>query len=310
VAWTVADIPDLTGKTIIVTGANSGIGWEASRLMAARGAHVVMAARNADKAQVALEALSAAVPEASVAVMSLDLADLASVNAFADAVLERCERVDVLVNNAGVMAIPRSETKDGFEMQLGVNHLGHFALTARLFTKLKASGPSRVVNVSSMAHTMGEIYFDDLMGEQTYKKWKRYGQSKLANLLFTYELDRRLKAAGVADVAVTACHPGYAATNLQFVGAQQQGSRFKEKMMAFGNALLAQSAEMGALPTVYAAVAPEAASGDYIGPKGWMGGMRGYPTKVKSNDRSHDEVAAAKLWEVSEALTGVPFGVA
>lgn len=303
--WTAEDMPDLTGETIIVTGANSGIGFEAARHFALKGARTILACRNQKKGARALKDILAAAPEADVVLMELDLADLSSVRAFAAEVLDEQDAIDVLVNNAGVMAIPRRETKDGFEMQLGTNHLGHFALTGLLLERVAADGGGRVVNVSSMAHQMGKIRFDDLHGKKSYQKWTAYGQSKLANLLFTYELDRRVERAGL-DVTSVACHPGYSATNLQLVGPQMSGSSLMEKMSALANKVVAQSAYMGALPTMYAAVAPDVRGGDYIGPDGLME-MRGHPKKVTSNAASHDAEVAAKLWEVSVQLTDVHY---
>jgi len=305
--WTAAAIPDLTGKTIVVTGANSGIGFEAARELALRGAHVVLACRNPGKAEGALAAIRAAAAQASVETMQLDLASLASIREFAAAYKDKHSRLDVLCNNAGIMAIPLTRTADGFEMQIGTNHLGHFALTGLLLDMLLATPHARVVNVSSGAHRIGQIYFDDLNWQRRYKKWRAYGQSKLANLLFTYELQRRLAAAAANTISV-ACHPGYAATNLQAVGPQMQGSSFMERLMEIGNRLAAQSALMGALPTLYAATAPDVAGGDFIGPNG-PGQNWGYPKKVQSNRRSHDREAAARLWELSEQLSGVRYSL-
>jgi NAD(P)-dependent dehydrogenase (short-subunit alcohol dehydrogenase family) len=303
--WTHDDIPDQSGRTIIVTGANSGIGLEAAKALAGAGAHVVLACRDPRKADAALGALRAGAPRARLDVLPLDLASLASVRDFAKAFADRHLRLDVLVNNAGVMAIPRRTTADGFEMQLGTNHLGHFALTGLLLPLLLATQGSRVVTVSSTAHRGGRMRFDDLHGEQRYTRWGAYGQSKLANLLFSYELDRRAQAAGHALVAA-ACHPGYSATNLQFVGPRMDGSRWLESLMAAANRLFSQDAAMGALPTLYAATAPEVRGGDYIGPDRFFESW-GHPKKVGSSPRSHDREAARRLWELSEQLTGVGY---
>jgi NAD(P)-dependent dehydrogenase (short-subunit alcohol dehydrogenase family) len=227
------------------------------------------------------------------------------VRSFAAAFLEKHPQLDVLCNNAGVMALPYRKTADGFEMQFGTNHLGHFALTGLLIERLLATPQSRVVNVSSTAHRIGQMNFDDLNGEKSYGKWRAYGQSKLANLLFTYELQRRLEAAKAGTIAV-ACHPGYAATNLQAAGARMEGSSLMESIMDLGNRLFSQSAAMGALPTVYAATAPAVRGGDYVGPDGFMENW-GSPKKVQSNARSHERSDAARLWEISEKLTGVRF---
>ncbi len=304
-AWTADAIPDLSGKVIVVTGANSGIGLEAARELARHRAHVVLACRNPSKAEGALAALRAEVADASVETMPLDLASLASVRAFAGAFHDKHERLDVLCNNAGIMAIPLTRTTDGFEMQIGTNHLGHFALTGLLLDVLESTPHSRVVTVSSGAHRIGRIRLDDLNWQQGYRKWAAYGQSKLANLLFAYELQRRFEAAR-ANTASVACHPGYAATNLQAVGPQMQGSSRMERLMELGNRLAAQSAHMGALPTLYAATAPDVAGGDFIGPDGF-GQTWGHPKKVQSNRRSHDRTVAAGLWQLSEKLTGVVY---
>ncbi len=303
--WTAADVPDLSGRTAIVTGANSGIGWYAARDLAAKGAHVVLACRSADKAREADEAIRAAHAGASTEVLPLDLASLASVRDFAKRFCDGHRELHVLCNNAGVMAIPYRKTADGFEMQFGTNHLGHFALTGLLLEPLLAAPGARVVTVSSTAHRFGRMRFDDLHGERRYLRWQAYGQSKLANLLFAFELQRRLEAKG-ADAISVACHPGYAATNLQFAGARMDGSSLMERVWSGINGLAAQSAEMGALPTVYAATAPDVVGGDYIGPDGFFE-QRGHPRKVRSNARSRDRADAIRLWEVSETLTGVSY---
>jgi NAD(P)-dependent dehydrogenase (short-subunit alcohol dehydrogenase family) len=301
--WSAADIPDQSGRVAIVTGGNSGIGFETAAALAAKGAHVVLACRDAGRAKGALEAIRARHAGASLEVQALDLASLASVRAFADRVLADHARLDLLLNNAGVMAIPRRTTADGFEMQLGTNHLGHFALTGLLSERLLQAPAARVVTVSSSAHRPGRIDWEDLQRERGYTKWGAYAQSKLANLLFAYELDRRLRRRG-ANAQSNAAHPGYAATNLQFVGARMENDRFTERLFAFGNRLLGQSAAMGALPTLYAATSPDVASGDFIGPS-QMFEAWGPPKKVGSSRRSHDEQDARRLWELSEQLTGV-----
>jgi hypothetical protein len=303
--WTAADVPDQSGRIAIVTGANSGLGSETALALAAKGAHVVLACRDVTKAQSALETIRAASPGASVEVMALDLASLASIRAFAEAVSTRHPRLDLLCNNAGVMAIPRRRTADGFEMQLGTNHLGHFALTGLLLPRLLATPKSRVVSVSSSAHRPGKIHWDDLQLERSYRKWRAYAQSKLANLLFAYELDRRLRMAAASVISVAA-HPGYAATNLQTVGARMEGARVFEKVFELGNRLFAQSAAMGALPTLYGATAPAVQGGDYFGPDG-LSEMWGHPRKVGSTARSKNLADAGRLWELSEALTDVRF---
>jgi NAD(P)-dependent dehydrogenase (short-subunit alcohol dehydrogenase family) len=304
--WTAADVPDLAGGTAVVTGANSGIGFEAARALARRGARVVLACRNPDRAREAARAIEGESPAGAVEVRALDLASLASVRAFAEGLQRDPGRLELLVNNAGVMAIPRRTTADGFEMQLGTNHLGHFALTGLLLDRLLAAPAARIVTVSSSVHRIGRIVFDDLQGERRYGAWRAYAQSKLANLLFAFELQRRLVAAGAAALSV-ACHPGYAATQLQFVGPRLSGSSLMHGIMAFGNRLFAQDAAAGALPTLYAATAPDVRGGDFVGPDG-VGEMRGHPKRVAPAARARDERSAARLWEVSEALTGVRYG--
>ena len=304
-AWTADDMQDQSGRTVVVTGANSGIGFEAARSFAAAGAQVVLACRDPRRASQAAASLREALPQASVEAAPLDLANLASVRELAKSLADRHPRIDVLANNAGVMAIPRRTTADGFEMQLGTNHLGHFALTGLLLERLLATPGSRVVNVSSTAHRLGRMAFDDLHGERRYTRWGAYGQSKLANLLFTFELARRLAAAGHATKSV-ACHPGWAATNLQTAGARMDGSRWMEQVALLGNRLFAQDAAMGSLPTTYAATAPGVGSGDYIGPDRFFETW-GHPTRVGSNARSRDPEAARRLWAMSEELTGVRY---
>ncbi len=306
--WTAEDIPvgGLDGRTFIVTGGNSGIGFEAARALAARGADLFLACRNPAKAADAAERIRARQADARVEVMQLDLASLASVHDFAKAFAGKRERLDVLVNNAGVMAIPLRRTDDGFEMQIGTNHLGHFALTGLLLPQLLAAPNPRVVNVSSTMHKIGRVDVDDLNYERRrYSKWPAYGQSKLANLYFTYELQRKLDAAGKGQrLLAAACHPGYAATNLQAVGPQMEGSRFMERATDLANRIFSQSAAMGALPTIYAAVHPAVEPAGYYGPDGFQE-MRGHPTKVSSTARSQDVARAGALWDLSAELTGV-----
>jgi NAD(P)-dependent dehydrogenase (short-subunit alcohol dehydrogenase family) len=304
-AWTENDLPDFSGKTVVITGANSGIGYEAALQFAHKRARVVMACRSMDKARAAADQITAASPGAALDVMQLDLSSLASVRAFADSFKQHHQRLDVLCNNAGVMALPYSRTADGFEMQFGTNHLGHFALTGLLLDVLLATDAARVVNVSSGAHRMGRIRFDDLQWEHGYRKWFAYGQSKLANLLFTLELQRRLEAAGKRPIAV-ACHPGYAATNLQAAGPRMAGSSLMEALVGVGNRLFSQNAAMGALPTLYAATAPDVQGGDYIGPDG-LAELWGHPAKVGRSAAARDAATASRLWEVSEQLTRVSY---
>ncbi|MCW4356064.1 oxidoreductase [Hoyosella sp. YIM 151337] len=293
--WTVGEMNDQSGRTFVVTGANSGLGAVTARVLAEAGATVILACRNTDKGERVAEDIVARHPEASCEVRELDLADLSSVYEFA----KSCPRFDVLINNAGVMAVPKSRTKDGFEMQFGTNHLGHFALTGLLLDRLG----DRVVTVSSGMHLLGKVNLADLNWERrTYRRWPAYAQSKLANLLFTYELQRRLDAAG-SQLRAVAAHPGYASTNLQ-----SHTGTIQDRLMKIGNRVFAQSAEGGALPSLYAATAPSLPGGSYVGPGGRFE-QRGSPVLVRSSKRSHDRRTAASLWEESEALTGVQYGI-
>ena len=318
--WTTDDMPRLDGKTVVVTGANSGLGYEGTRAFAEQGATVVMACRSVDRGERAAAEVRSATGGADdrdldLDVRECDLASLDSVRSFAEGVADDYDGVDVLCNNAGVMAIPRSETEDGFETQFGVNHLGHFALTGRLFPLLTAAegvgGAARVVTQSSGAHEMGTMDFDDLNWEQSYGKWKAYGRSKLANLLFAYELQRRLDSAdgdaadGDESVRSVACHPGYADTNLQLRTAQESGNPLMKVGMRVANAALGQDPDVGALPMLYAATA-DVDGGAYVEPGGLMN-MRGHPTVGRSNDASHDRADARRLWEYSTEATGVSF---
>jgi NAD(P)-dependent dehydrogenase (short-subunit alcohol dehydrogenase family) len=301
--WSESDVPAQDGRTILVTGANSGIGFEAARLLAGRGARVLLAVRDVAKGEQAAASIRAGDDGGRVDVVALDLADLAAVEAAADDVAARVDHLDVLVNNAGIMAVPYRQTVDGFELQFGTNHLGHFALTGHLLRLLLAAPQTpRVVTVSSGAHRIGAIDFDNLDGARGYDKWRAYGQSKLANLLFTLELQRR---AGDRLLAVAA-HPGYAATNLQPRSAQASGSRLGELAMRLGNVLLAQSATAGALPTVVAAAALDVGGGEYLGPSGPFE-ARGAPTRVGRSAAARDAETAARLWAASEELTGVRY---
>ena len=300
--WTSSDIPDLAGRSAVVTGANSGLGLEVARALAQRGAAVVLACRDLGKGKRALEAVRRTATGAEPELARLDLADLASVAAFATAHGEsHPEGLDLLVNNAGIMAPPRGVTADGFEAQLGTNHLGHFALTGRLLPALLQRPRARVVTVSSVAHRMGRIDFDDLHGTRRYRRWRAYGQSKLANLLFALELDRRAQAAATPLVSAAA-HPGYAATKLQ----TSSPPAHEALAMRLLNPLIAQSAAMGALPVLFAATVDDLPGGTYIGPDG-PGEMRGHPRPVSPNRRAEDPEVARRLWEVSERLTGVSF---
>jgi len=300
--WTATDIPDQHGRVAIVTGANSGLGLVTARELARAGASVVLASRNAEKARGAIDSIRNLVPDADLSIRELDLADLSSVRGFAAAYVAPGLALDLLINNAGVMAAPRRLTRDGFESQFATNHLGHFALTGLLLPALLKAPAPRVVTVSSTMHRAGTIDFDDLQGERKYSRWGAYSQSKLANLMFCFELQRRAAEAGSALLSMAA-HPGYAATNLQAAGTD----RFYERwFMAIGNRLFAQSAEMGALPTLYAATYPDLPGGTYVGPGG-RGEQRGYPKVVSGAGKAYDEQAWRRLWDISETLTGVHY---
>ena len=287
--WTTDDMPRQDGHTFIVTGANSGIGLLAARELGRAGARVVLAVRDPARGEQAAAAI-----EGDTEVRELDLADLSSVRAFAG---DWDRPIDVLINNAGVMATPERRTKDGFELQIGSNHLGHFALTNLLLPYVR----DRVVTVSSGAHRAGSIRFDDLNWERGgYHRWRAYGQSKLANLLFTLELQRRLASAR-SELRAVAAHPGWAATNLQ----DHTGSAIQGALLALGNRLISQSDEMGALPTLYAAT-QDIPGGSYVGPDG-VGEQRGHPRLVGRSRAASDEATARRLWELSEELTGTSF---
>jgi NAD(P)-dependent dehydrogenase (short-subunit alcohol dehydrogenase family) len=299
--WTPKDIPDLSGRVAIVTGANSGMGLEIARELARKNASVVLACRDNDRGSAASGSIRSGIPEARVKVAPLDLASLASVRRFADVFRGRHDRLDVLVNNAGVLLAPYGTTEDGFELHFGINHLGHFALTGLLMDRLLATRASRIVTVSSRGHATGRIDFANLTGEddRRYSAARAYGRSKLANLLFTYELHRRL--AGT-DTTAVAAHPGGAATDL---GRRMGDRRFYRAILPVLE-WLSQSAAEGARPILRAATDPDAEGGEYYGPGGFLG-MRGRPVVVRSHRRSYDEDVARRLWAVSEELTGVRY---
>ncbi len=299
--WTARDIPDQSGRLAVVTGANSGLGAVTAKELARAGARVIIACRNTQKGEQAAARIRSDVPGAQLDVRALDLADLESVRTFAAQVSADEPALDLLINNAGVMAPPRRTTKDGFESQFGTNHLGHFALTGLLLDRLQAADAPRVVTLSSGAHRMGTIHFDDLQGERRYINWLWYGQSKLANLMFCFELQKRGKAAG-SDLLSMAAHPGYARTNLQFAGPHW----YEQWIMRITNPLIGQSAEMGALPTLYAATKPDLPGGSFVGPDGLFE-RRGHPHLVTAAGRAYDEDAWRRLWEISEQLTGVEY---
>ncbi|MFF2082408.1 oxidoreductase [Nocardia sp. NPDC058176] len=298
--WTTADIPDQTGRTAVITGANTGLGFEMAAALAAKGAHVVLAVRNLDKGKAAADRIISMAPNATVALQQLDLGSLAGIRAAAAEIKSAYPRIDLLINNAGVMYTSKQTTSDGFELQFGTNHLGHFALTGLLLDALLPVPDSRVVTVSSIGHRIrAGIHFDDLNLEHDYDRVAAYGQSKLSNILFTYELQRRLAAAGESTIAVAA-HPGNSATEL--------GRHLSAVAEVVAMRLLSQSAAMGALPTLRAATDPETAGGQYYGPRG-LGGGRGYPALASSSKQSHDPELARRLWEVSEELTGVTYSI-
>ena len=306
--WTADDIPDQPGKTVLVTGGNSGLGYETVLQLARKGARVLLAARDRGRGTAALERLGAEAPGNQAELAQIDLADLTSVERFAAGFLAGGEGLDLLINNAGVMAIPHRETTaQGYERQFGTNHLGHFALTGRLLPALARRPGSRVVTVSSNRHKSAHgIDFDDLQAEHGYRPWGAYDQSKLANAMFVLELDRRLRAAGL-DIVSAGAHPGFAHTNLQVSGPRSGGTSLVARGMGLATRLFAQPARDGALPTLYAATAADVHGGEYFGPDG-PGEMRGhYPKLVQFSAAAHDQAAAARLWAVSEELTGVTF---
>jgi NAD(P)-dependent dehydrogenase (short-subunit alcohol dehydrogenase family) len=297
--WTEADVPGQSGRTAVVTGANSGLGFETARVLAERGAAVVLAVRDPGKAKDAAARIIAAVPEASLSTVRLDLGSLASVREAAEELRASHERLDLLINNAGLMMTPHGRTEDGFELQFGTNHLGHFALTGLLLDRMLQVPGSRVVTVSSNGHRMGRINFDDLQSERRYSRTGAYAQSKLANLLFTYELQDRLARAGAATEALAA-HPGTSRTAL---------TRNLPGLMRFGAALMPfQPSAMGAVPTLRAATDPAAHGGEYYGPAG-LAENRGPAKRVQSSARSHDTQTGRRLWEESARLTGVSYPV-
>ena len=300
--WTVADVPDQAGRTAVVTGANSGIGFEAAAVLAQRGARTVLACRDTGKAAAAMARIAAAAPGASVSVARLDLASLDSIRAAADQLLAVHERIDLLINNAGLMWPPYGKTVDGFELQFGTNHLGHFAFTGLVLEAMLPVAGSRVVTVSSNGHRAGRIDFADLQSERHYGRMSAYAQSKLANLMFTYELQRRLAATG-APTAALAAHPGVAFTEL----TRNLPGVLQATYPAVGG-LFTQSAAMGALPTLRAATDPPAAGGEYYGPGG-LAQAKGYPVRVSAAARSRDQAAQQRLWAESERLTGVTYPV-
>jgi protochlorophyllide reductase len=312
VSWTAASIPDLSGRLALVTGASSGLGLETARALVARGATVVMACRSRRRGEEARQILltspaagtDPAIPWGGLDLLDLDLADLASVRSAAAAVADRYGRLDLLINNAGVMAPPRTLTRDGFELQFGTNHLGHFVFTLLLLPLLRQSPGGRVVHVTSGAQYFGRIAFDDLQGERNYDRWRAYGQSKLANVMTAVELQRRLQAEG-SGVLSLAAHPGLARTNLQPASVAMNGSKLEALAYRLMDPLF-QSAAMGALPQLFAATALEASPAGHYGPD-LLGGLRGHPTAVRMAPAVSDAAQRERLWRVSEELGGVAF---
>lgn len=305
--WTAANMPNLTGRSVIVTGSNSGLGYETALQLARHGASVTLAVRDTTKGELAATAMATNTAGIDVHVGQLDVSDLDSVCAFAQRwSSEHPQGLDLLINNAGIMATPQRKSAQGFEMQLATNHLGHFALTGLLFPALVAVPNSRVVNVSSLAHRMVKGFnFDDPMGVKKYRAWNTYGQSKLANLLFTTEFSRRLEL-GDYSVGATAAHPGFSATNLQGAASKMRGNSVEFRVTQLMNSVIAQSAEMGALPILFAATAPGLPNDSFVGPADkWQ--TRGYPTLVDRTAAAKDALSARRLWDWSEEITGVSY---
>jgi NAD(P)-dependent dehydrogenase (short-subunit alcohol dehydrogenase family) len=304
-AWSPDDIGDQTGRVALVTGANSGIGFETARALADHGAHVIMGCRDPGRARVAADKLEHALDRSSIELLTLDLSDLVAVRRSAERFLADHARLDLLINNAGVMGTPYRQTADGFELQMATNHLGHFALTGLLLDRLLASGRGRVVTVSSVMHRTGHIDFDDVAGEKIRNTWSHYGNSKLANLLFTAELSRRLQAAGEPVMAVAA-HPGWTRSNLIGNGAAVGHSRLRARVGDRLGNLFGQSAAAGAGPSLYAATSPDVAPGQFIGPSHLVE-LFGPPKVVRPSRQARNLADASRLWEISEELTGIHY---
>lgn len=306
--WTVNnDMPSQAGRVVLITGANSGLGYETSLAMGFKGATVVMACRNMTKGQTAHDEILAKAPNATLDLMQLDLSDLDSVKTFADEFRAKYTQLDLLFNNAGVMALPYSKTAQGFEMQFGTNHLGHFALTNHLLDMLIDTPNSRIINITSQAHAMGGINFDDINWEQDYERWAAYSQSKLANVLFTRELNRRMQAAGIKNPIAVNAQPGLAQTQLQVNTANSTGSIADRILSTVGMNVMSQSQEMGVLNQLYAATMPNVHPDDYYSPV--IAGFRGWPSKRKLHRRGYDDAAARKLWDISVDLTGITYDI-
>jgi len=303
--WKIEDVPDQTGRRILITGANSGLGFKSTEVLASKGAEVIMAVRNTEKGEDAKRRILDKYSDAKLDLMKLDLSSLKSIKEFADNFSKKYDSLNVLLNNAGVMQPPYRKTEDGFELQFGVNHLGHFALTAYLLPILQKTEGSRVISQSSIAHLSGSINFDDINSEKKYGRTSAYGQSKIANLYFAYELNRQLQKTGSSVISL-AVHPGYTSTELQQNGPTVGGKSFLSRLYTVTNKIMGQKVEKGVLPMLYAATMEDVHGGDYIGPKG-LKGARGYAQRVKSNKRSYDEDIARRLWELSEEMTGVTY---
>lgn len=305
-AWTPKALPHLDGKHFVITGANSGIGLEAAKILASKGGKVSLLCRDVRKAQAAMEEIEHVTPGAELGFVELDLMSFDSIRAAAD-VLNKCiSPIDCFINNAGIMAVPFAKTKDGYESQFGTNHLGHFLLNGLLFNRFKRDN-TRVVSVSSIVHHYGRMNFSNLNGEQSYQKWIAYGQAKLANLHYILELQRRLDSANI-EIKAVACHPGYSSTNLQHYGAQIKGKRGKSLMMSIFNGVFAQSSEQGSWPTVFAAAAEEAEAGGYYGPK-TVFESRGKVTNARVANHARNKEHGKRLWNVSEEMVGHKWGI-
>ncbi len=305
--WDERDVPAVSGKTVLITGANSGLGFETARVLAARGGHIIMACRNADKAHAAINRIQQAVPGAALEFQQLDLSSLDAIERACDEITQKHQHLDLLINNAGVMWMAPGRTIDGFETHFGTNHLGHFAFTARLLPLLQHRPGARIVTLSSIAHRMARIYFDDLWLEHGYGRQKAYGQSKLANLMFALELQRRLEAVGAEAISVAA-HPGVAGTNLASPALEQIGLRRLAALASRIGPYVARKPIQGALPTLYAATMDDVRGGEYFGP-GRFYEIFGYPARGRPTRYARDPDIAQRLWELSEELTGVKPGL-
>lgn len=304
--WTINEIPDLSGTIIVITGANSGLGFEATRVLSGKNAHVIMGCRNTEKAEKAKKAILQENPKAFLDFIKLDLADLSSIREFVQIFKSKYSKLDLLFNNAGVMAVPKKTTVDGYEIHFGTNHLGHFALTGQLLELLFQTPNSRILTTSSNVHRIGNINFIDLQWEnRKYGKMRAYGQSKLANLLFSYELQERLAGCGSSTMSI-ASHPGFTETDLPFQISGNENSRVRRGFKKFFGSILPQKVTTGVLPMLFSGLSPELKGGEFIGPNGRFG-LRGSPQIVKSNKRSYDDETSKKLWQISEELTGVKY---